>query len=45
METVRYLLLHLDCSKFMGSDGIHLQVLREMAEVIAKPLSFIYQHS
>lgn len=27
----------------MGSDGIHLRVLRELAEMIAKLLSIIYQ--
>ena len=29
----------------MGTDGIHLSVLRELAAVIAKSLSIIYQHS
>ena len=29
----------------MGLDEIHLKVLRELAEVIAKLLSIIYQHS
>ena len=28
----------------MGPDGIHLRVLRELAEGIAEPLSNIYQH-
>ena len=44
-ETVRDLLLQLDCHKSMGQDEIHLRVLRELAEVIAEPLSIIYQHS
>jgi len=44
METVRDLLLHLDCHKSMGQDGIHLKLLRELTEVIAKTLSTIYQH-
>ena len=44
-ETVRDQLLHLECHKSMGPDGLHLRVLRELAEVIAKPLSTIYQHS
>jgi len=29
----------------MGPDGIHLGVLRELTEVISKPLSIICQHS
>ncbi|KGL82453.1 RNA-directed DNA polymerase from mobile element jockey, partial [Tinamus guttatus] len=44
-ETVSDLLLHLDTHKSMGSDGIHPRVLRELAEVLAKPLSIIYQKS
>ena len=43
VETVRGLLLHLDCHKSMGLDGIHPRVLRVLAEVIAKPLSTVYQ--
>jgi len=42
MEIVRDL-LHLDCPKSMGPDRIHLRVLRELLEVIAKLLSIIYQ--
>ena len=45
VETVRDLLLHLDCHKFMGPDGIHLRMLRELAEVIARLYSIIYQCS
>ena len=44
-ETVRDLLLQLDCHKCMGLDEIHPRVLRELAEVIAEPLSIIYQRS
>ena len=44
-ETVRDLLLQLDCHKSMGPNEIHLRVLRDLAEVIAEPLSIIYQRS
>ena len=44
-ETVRDVLLQLDCHKSMGLDEIHPRVLRELEEVIAKPLSIIYQCS
>jgi len=44
-ETVRDLLLQLDCHTSMGPDEIHPRVLRELAEVIAEPLSIIYQRS
>ena len=45
VETVRELLLHLDCPSSMGPDGLHPRVLRELAGVIAEPLSAIYQRS
>ena len=38
-------ILQLDCHKSKGPDEIHLRVLRELVEVIAEPLSIIYQHS
>ena len=44
-ETVRDLLLQLDCHKSMGLDEIHPRVLRELAEEIAEPLSIIHQRS
>ncbi len=45
MDTVRELLLHLDCHKSLGPDGLHTRVLRELVRVIADPLSTIYQRS
>ena len=45
METIRELLLHLDCHKSMGPDGLHPRVLRELAGVIAEPFLTIYQRS
>ncbi|KAK4820811.1 LOW QUALITY PROTEIN: hypothetical protein QYF61_007205 [Mycteria americana] len=44
-EAVNDLLCHLDTHKSMGPDGIHLRVLRELAEELTKPLSIIYQQS
>ena len=40
-----HLLHHLDTHKSMGLDGIHPRVLRELVEVLTKPLSIIYQQS
>ncbi|GAB0179914.1 mitochondrial enolase superfamily member 1 [Grus japonensis] len=39
------LLHHLDTHRPMGPDGIHPGVLRELAEVLTKPLSIISQQS
>ncbi|KAK4822323.1 hypothetical protein QYF61_013022 [Mycteria americana] len=39
------LLHHLDTHRSMGPDGIHPRVLRELLEVLTKPLSIIYQQS
>ncbi|GAB0179510.1 mitochondrial enolase superfamily member 1 [Grus japonensis] len=39
------LLHHLDTHKSMGLDGIHSKILRELAKVLTKPLSIIYQQS
>ncbi|KFQ83931.1 hypothetical protein N337_03455, partial [Phoenicopterus ruber ruber] len=44
-EMVSDLLRHLDMHKSMGPDGIHPRVLKELAEVLIKPLSIIYQQS
>ncbi|GAB0190793.1 mitochondrial enolase superfamily member 1 [Grus japonensis] len=44
-KLVRDLLLHLDAYKSMGSNGIHPRVLRELADVIVRPLSIIFQWS
>ncbi|KAK4822089.1 hypothetical protein QYF61_009726 [Mycteria americana] len=42
-EMVSDLLHHLDIHKSMGPDEIHLRVLKELEEVLTKPLSIIYQ--
>ncbi|KAK4819814.1 hypothetical protein QYF61_011833 [Mycteria americana] len=44
-QMVIKLLHHLDTHKSMGPDGIQPRVLRELTEVLTKPLSIIYQQS
>ncbi|KAK4826240.1 hypothetical protein QYF61_006592, partial [Mycteria americana] len=44
-EMVSDLLHHLDTHKSMRPDEIHPRVLRELAEVLTKPLSILYQQS
>ncbi|KAK4825429.1 hypothetical protein QYF61_027370 [Mycteria americana] len=39
------LLHHLDTHQSMGLDGIHPRVLRELVEMLTKPLSILYQQS
>ncbi|PKU31730.1 rna-directed dna polymerase from mobile element jockey-like [Limosa lapponica baueri] len=44
-EMVSDLLQHLNLQRSIGPNGVHPRVLRELVEVLIKPLSIVYQQS
>ncbi|KFV87109.1 hypothetical protein N308_06886, partial [Struthio camelus australis] len=44
-DQVRDLLFKLEIHKSTGPDGIHPRVLRELADVITRPLSILFERS